>query len=459
MRRSIKGRMIQALVLWMLVAWALPIGIVYLCATDSQTSVWDDKLQSIGTKVLQILPAEIGSHSAGFDRTLQLRHDVVAQEHELTFQVWSSGGTRLLASTPGAPRAPLRADFKEGFTNVEIGDQEWRVYSVADRSGSVHVQVGNDRRMINAGFQKYFASMVAMTTVGLALTGLMMWWSVRKTLGPLAHLEQTTRDRSRFDLTPLPTERLPCELLPLVDAFNHVLSHLDQAIKAERQFISDAAHELRTPLSALQAQFEVALRSRTEEERSQSLRKLLVGVQRSTRLAEQLLDLARLEAGNHAPVRNWYDLQDIVLHVANEFEVSASRQTQSIELAVQPCRVHCDIDEMGILVRNLVDNALRYTPPGGRVLIRCGHRDEGEGPRPFLEVADNGPGVPVEEKEAIFERFHRVPGNGAVRGAGIGLSLVSRIARMHRARIETGAGFGDPGLSVRLLFPPFVEAT
>ena len=114
MRRSIKGRMIQALVLWMLVAWALPIGIVYVCATDSQTSVWDDKLQSIGTKVLQILPAEIGSHGAGFDRTLQLPHDVVAQEHELTFQVWSSGGTRLLASTPGAPRAPLRADFKDG---------------------------------------------------------------------------------------------------------------------------------------------------------------------------------------------------------------------------------------------------------------------------------------------------------------------------------------------------------
>lgn len=456
MKGSLKGRMFRALALWVLFAWCMAVGTMYVFTTNSQTSNWDDKLQSIAIKLLEMMPADMEAGAAGFSQTLQVRPDVVAHNNELTFQVWSNGA-RLLASTPGAPQAPLQAEFKEGFSNVQVGDQDWRVYSVTDRSGRFQVQVGNDRSMINVDFQKHSVKAVSMAAVAMALAGLMMWWSVRRALRPIAKVEQTTRDRSKFDLTPLPTGSLPSELLPLVGSFNHVLTHLDQAIKAERQFISDAAHELRTPLSALQAHVEVALRARTEEERSQSLRKVLEGVQRSSRLSEQLLDMARLEAGNHAPLRDWYDLKDIVRHVASEFDISATRQQRSIELAVESCRIHCDVDEMGILVRNLVDNALRYTHPGGRVRISCGYRDEGEGFRPFLEVADDGPGVPADEKDAIFERFHRVPGNGAVRGAGIGLSLVIRIARMHSARIETGAGFGDPGLSVRLLFPQSAE--
>ena len=453
MTGSLKGRMIRALVVWVLVAWSVALATMYVFTTNSQTSNWDDKLQSMAIKLLQMTSADIEADGGGQTRTLELRPDVVAHNNELTFQVWRDR-TRLMASTPGSPTAPLRPDFAEGFANVEIGDRDWRVYSVSDRTSRFQVQVGNDRSMINADFQKHSAKAVSLGALGMALAGLMMWWSVRRALRPIAQVEQATRGRSKFDLTPLPTGALPSELLPLVDSFNHVLAHLDQSIKTERQFISDAAHELRTPLSALQAQLEVAMRANSDEEREQSLRKLLVGVQRSSRLSEQLLDMARLEAGNHAPVRDWYDLKDIVWHVASEFDISAARHQRFIELAVEPCRIHCDVDEMGILVRNLLDNALRYTHPGGKVRIGCGYRNDGEGPRPFLEIADDGPGVPASEQQAIFERFHRVPGNGNVRGSGIGLSLVVRIARMHRAVIETGAGFGEPGLCVRLLFPP-----
>jgi signal transduction histidine kinase len=306
--------------------------------------------------------------------------------------------------------------------------------------------------MINADFQKHSLKAVSMAIVPLALAGLLMWWAVRRALGPLATIEAAVRGRSRLDLTPLPSTSLPLELRPLVGSFNDLLMQLDQAIQAERRFIGDAAHELRTPLSALQAHVEVALRATSDDERVQSLTKLLAAVERSSRLSEQLLDLARLEAGDHAPVRRDYDLSEIVKHVVSEFELIARRHERTLELALEPCRIHCDVNEIGILARNLIDNALRYTSAGGKVRVRCGYRDGDAASEAFLEIADDGPGVPAEEQSVIFERFHRATASSAVRGSGIGLSLVARIAGMHHARIETGAGIGNPGLTVRVLF-------
>jgi signal transduction histidine kinase len=277
-----------------------------------------------------------------------------------------------------------------------------------------------------------------------------MWWAVSRALRPLATIEAAARGRSKLDLTPLPSQSLPREFRPLVDSFNDLLGQLDQAIQAERRFIGDAAHELRTPLSALQAHVEVALRAKSDDERVQSLTKLLAAVERSGRLSEQLLDLARLEAGDHAPIREEYDLCEIVRHVVSEFELIARRQQRTIEVFAQPCRIQCDVNEIGILVRNLVDNALRYTSPGGTVRVSCGCDDASA--KPFLEIADDGPGVPAADQAVIFERFHRGTSNSAVRGAGIGLSLVARIASMHHAWIETGDGFGNPGLRVRVTF-------
>lgn len=454
MTGSLKSRMYRTLALWVLITWGLSLGSVYLVISNSQTSNWDDKLQSIAVKLLQMLPADIDDDTLGLGSTLQLAPGVAALSSELSFQVWR--GNRLLASTPGAPRVPLQPGFTQGFATVEQGEQSWRVYSVSDRSGRFQVQVGNDRRLIDADFQKHAAKAVSLAALGMLLIGLLMAYSVRRALQPVARLEQATRNRSRFDLTPLPRSGLPSELLALVGAFNHVLGQLDHAIKAERQFISDAAHELRTPLASLQAQLEVVMRSRSDTEREQALKKLMLSVQRSSRLSEQLLDMARLEASEMAPVRDWHDLKTIVGHVAHEFDLTARRQQRHLTLQLQPCHIQCDVDEMGILVRNLLDNALRYTAPGGTVRIRCGD-DAAQGA--FLEIADDGPGVPLEDQQAIFERFHRLRGNGHVRGSGIGLSLVVRIAHLHQARIETGDGFGAPGLAVRVVFAaPSLEA-
>jgi signal transduction histidine kinase len=435
--------------------WAVALTVMYAYTAQSQTSIRDERLQSIAVKLLLSIPAsaELKVQGPG----LQLRDGVFSDSERLTLQLWA-GRDRLVASTPGAPRTPLRPDFVDGVTNSFISGDTWRVYSVSDRSGNIYVQVGIPRSVVDAELRTKALIALGLSTLPLALVGLLVWWAVRKTLQPVVAIAHAVRDRQRFDLTPLPVTDVPTEIKPLVESFNHLMEQLDLAVQGERRFIGDAAHELRTPLSALYAQAEVALRASTTADRDAALVKLLAVAERSTRLSEQLLDLARLDAGVHAPLREWYGLDEIVVHVASEFDVAAQKSRRTLQLATEPCGIECDVDEIGILLRNLVDNALRYTLAGGQIRITCGHRTTGLKRTVFLEVSDDGPGVPEEERTAIFGRFYRVPGGGA-RGSGIGLSLVARIARLHDADIETCDGIGDPGFCVRIVFPASVAAS
>jgi signal transduction histidine kinase len=282
--------------------------------------------------------------------------------------------------------------------------------------------------------------------------GAGVWYPLRQSLKPVFAIEELVRKRQKFDLTPLPVERLPTELRPLIESFNHLLEQVDQAVEVERRFIGDAAHELRTPLAALHAQAQVALRADTIDEKDAALTKLLAVAERSTRLSEQLLDMARLNAGVIVSKQAPADLGELIVHVGREFDMYAQQHNRLIVLQTSSCYINCDIDEIGILLRNLIDNALRYTPDGGCVRISCNIWAEASQSYVLLEVADDGPGVPEREREAIFTRFHRVSINGG-RGSGIGLSLVAGIAQLHRARVKVGTGLGGHGLGIRFLFP------
>jgi len=290
-----------------------------------------------------------------------------------------------------------------------------------------------------------------LNTVELAIVGLLMWWAVVASLRPLKAMSAEIQRRKAFDATPLPTGRVPTELRPLIGAFNTLLGRVDDAMKAEHQFIADAAHELRTPLAALHVQADVALLATTLERKDEALRKLLDIAQRSHRLAEQLLDLARLDAGLHALSVQRIDLLELANHVVSEFAVRAADRGTRLSIDGTSCWVHCDVDEVGILIRNLVDNALRHGRADGTVEVTCSHLVRDDGMHPVLEVVDDGPGVPQSEREAIFERFYRAQGS-VVRGSGIGLSLVARIAELHEASIEAGTGTGGVGLRVRVVF-------
>jgi signal transduction histidine kinase len=448
--RSLKGRVLCVLGVTITLCWAGALTLLTVYTMRGQSSHWDSKLQAIGTKILMSIPS--GRHlKPSFGNSLQLRDQTIPRDVNLTFQVWSERKT-LIVRAPDSPATPLLPAFDDGFSSSTINGERWRVFSVSDRTGEISVQVAMRHSVIDQEIRQKTFVALGLTTALLGIAGLLMWFAVSKSLRPLTALEATVRSRRKFDLTPLPVAQLPNEIRPLVQSFNHLLDQLDQAMQGERRFIGDAAHELRTPLSALQAQAQVALRAATPAEKDAALVKLLAVAERSTRLSDQLLDLARMDSGVNAPQKTLADLSELIMHVSQEFDMQAQQQRRSIILALTPCPIECDVDEIGILLRNLLDNALRYTPEDGRVKISCGYTQLGGKDRVCLEVADDGPGVPEAEHEAIFRRFHRVAGNNG-RGSGIGLSLVAGIAQLHDASIKTGPGLDGRGFSVRILFP------
>ncbi|WP_425445639.1 ATP-binding protein [Xanthomonas pisi] len=292
---------------------------------------------------------------------------------------------------------------------------------------------------------------VVLNTAQLMILALLMSWAVRTSLGPLRKISRAIAERTGMDTEPVPLERVPDEIRPLIVSFNTLLARVEKNVQAERDFVADAAHELRTPLSALHAYAEVALRAPTLEAKDAALHQLLETARRSNRLAEQLLDLARLDAGISSAAYHQVDMGELISHVLDEFSVQADARQIHLQVEASPCLLRCDVDAVGILIRNLVDNAIRYGRTRGTVEVSCGYCLRADVLHPFVQVSDDGPGVPEAAHASIFERFYRVPGS-EVQGSGIGLSLVAGIARLHGATIETCEGNEGCGLCVRVVF-------
>lgn len=443
---SIRARVRRVFGLALALCWICGVGVVAVYTASNEHSLWDGKLQSFGSRLLVSLPAE-EINDGPFGPGLELPPEMQRDPENFAIQVWSND-RRLVIRSPSAPETPFQPSYRNGFATLEAAGQSWRVYTISDRHSLVSVQVANLQSVIDREmYGETLGALAAMTAV-LVLVALLLGHALNRSLRPLAVIEQALLRRADFDLTPLPVATLPVELQPLVTSFNHLLVQLDAAVAAERRFLGDAAHELRTPLSVLQAHVEVALHARSDEERQSALLMLQQGVRRSARMAEQLLDMARLDAMSSSMRTAPLDLAQLVTHVMHEYEYHAQSLGCTLRAEPGPAWVEGNLDELATLLRNLLDNAVRFARDGGRVEVTCGVGPDG----PWLSVADDGPGVPEAERSAIFQRFYRLPGNQG-RGSGIGLSLVAAIARLHGARIGTGGGLAGKGFAVRIAFP------
>ncbi|WP_115514147.1 MULTISPECIES: ATP-binding protein [Xanthomonas] len=320
--------------------------------------------------------------------------------------------------------------------------------ATASNDANIDAPLGNASSRIS--FKQTLIAMV-LNTLQLGILGLLVWWAVRTSLRPLRSISCAIAQRTGLETEPVPLDQVPDEIRPLITSFNTLLARVEKAVQAERDFVADAAHELRTPLSALHAYAEVALRAPTLEAKDAALRQLLETARRSNRLAEQLLDLARLDAGISSAAYHQVEMGELISHVLDEFSVQADARQINLHVEASPCLVRCDVDAVGILIRNLVDNAIRYGRSRGTVEVSCGYCLRADVLHPFVQVSDDGPGVPESAHASIFERFYRVPGS-EVQGSGIGLSLVAGIARLHGATIETCEGNEGRGLYVRTVF-------
>lgn len=424
--------------------------IVYL---GYESEPWDSSLRQLGNLILGATATHgdwtAPTRAGGEQSTAGVGTAEVSEDDEISFQIWVDH--RLLVRSKRAPNTPLKPDFKSGAANQTIGGDVWRVFDTSDAQSRLHVQVGKSPTQVSDALFRVALIWAVVTAILLTLPSVAIWLVVRWTFKPVDAMRSLMLQRAAFDLTPLPEDALPTEVQILVASFNHILQQVDQGVQTERRFIADAAHELRTPLAVLTTRAQVALRATTLQDKNDAIERLIAGIERSTRLSEQLLDLARLDAEEHAPQLSAVNLSELIEIIARDFENSARHRQQSIVLDTEPTLIAGNIDDLGILLRNLLDNALRYSGDRSRVTVSCHYAEWRQAVHVKLMVADNGPGVPQAERERIFDRFYRVSGSGQ-RGSGIGLSLVARIASSHQAQIVVGPEMNQRGLCVAIYF-------
>ena len=281
----------------------------------------------------------------------------------------------------------------------------------------------------------------------IVLATLSIWGGVKTGLVPLERLARMIDARARDDPTPVLTDDTPREVKPLIDAFNGQLAQMGSVLAAQKRFIADAAHQLRTPLAALKVQLERAQRERDPALHQEALEQLTGSVERGVHLSNQLLLLARAEPGGNKDQFTRVDLRQLAFDAGSDWVPRALDSGRDLGFvgAETPVWVEGDAVWLRELVDNLIDNAMKYG--GQRITVRVAAR----GASPLLSVEDNGPGIPVRERELVFERFHRVPGS-AGDGSGLGLAIVREIASNHGARLFLEAP-DEGGIRIVLLFP------
>jgi len=369
-------------------------------------------------------------------------------DYDFVVQVWTLNGVRVYLSRP---HAVLPVITTIGFTTATTSEGRWRVYGV--QAPTKVIQVAQPMRIRSSQAAHLALRTLAPFALLMPLLGALIWFAVGVALEPLNRLTGLVKSRQVTALDPLPDASLPVEVQPLVGALNDLLGRLAAALDRERGFMADAAHELRTPLTALHLQMGTLASATNEAERADAMEKLSAGVQRAIRLVEQLLALARQEPRTAADSRVRVHFDELTREVVAEMVPLAD--AKHIDLGMpqtQASYVMGDPDALRTLVRNLVDNAVRYTPEGGRVDVSVEQPSQ-PGSGAVLRILDTGPGIAPSERPRVFDRFYRPPGTSPP-GSGLGLAIVKTIADSHHAAIALDSGPDGQGLAVSVTFPP-----
>lgn len=431
-RHSLQRRLLATVMTIIVLAAAVLAGTAWRSALRQADEMFDYHLQQMAHALRGGLPLAPPAQD-------------VDGSDEYLVQIWGPDGVQLFRSvpTPLPPRAVL------GFSDARLDGVHYRVYSVQSPYQTVQIAQNLDARQARA------RALALRATLPMALIApllmLLAWWGIRRSLAPLARTRAEVAVRAADDLSPLQGTGLPDEVLPLVDEINALFGRLDQAFAAQRAFVANAAHELRSPLAALKLQAQAVERAADDSARATALARLQQGIDRAIRLMQQLLLLARQEAA----VQDGVLLPPLALApLARQAVAEALPQAQArgIDLGLETegeetalPAVRGDADALAILLRNLLDNAIKYTPEGGRIDLVLGPRS--------VAVHDSGPGIAPAERARVFERFYRSP-DAAAGGSGLGLTIAQAIAERHGATLQLDSSPRLGGLAATLRFAP-----
>ncbi|WBY02433.1 ATP-binding protein [Ramlibacter tataouinensis] len=422
LRRRLLGLVLAAVAL----ASALQAASAYRTALRTADALFDTQLQALARSAQAGLPLRPG------------------EELDYTVQIWAGDGVLLFRAGPALPPPAVI-----GFSEQRVDGTRYRLYTLRTGDRSVQIAQDLDRRQARARA----LALEAVVPVGLLglLLMLAVWFVIDRSLAPVQRLRRQVAARPAEDLSPLEAGGLPQEVQPLVHDLNALFARVREALAAQQRFVADAAHELRSPLTALKLQAQSLQREPAGPARDAALARLEQGIARAIGLVTQLLALAREEgepAGVPAPV----DLEALCRQaVADVLPLARDRQVDVglADAPAGPLSVQGDADSLRTLLRNLLDNAVKYTPAGGQVDIVLGPAPGGG---TLLAVEDSGPGVPPADRERVFDRFWRGPDEDAP-GSGLGLPIVAAIARRHGAQVQLGESKRLGGLRVEVRFP------
>jgi len=431
--RSIRARLLMALIVLVALVSLLAATVTYRRVLNETSTLFDYQLRQMALS----LRSQV---------SLAPRIEVPPDQGDTDFviQIWDPFGARVYLSRPGLP---LINQTVLGYANLSLQGQAWRAYGLQTEDGVIQIAqpIQVRERLARAAALRVVVPLILLLPIMIAFVA----WIVRRGLLPLRDVTAEVQRREVRSLTPLVTDNLPLEIQPLVAELNRLLVRLDEAFAVQRAFIADAAHELRSPLTALRLQLQLLDRAPDGTARRTARDSLGAAVERAIHLVEQLLTLARSDPGETA---GDFELVDLAAAAAQALtETHALAESRRIDLSLERegnVPVRGDRDALRTLVRNLVDNAVRYTPPGGSVRVRCHAGAAGA----KLEVLDTGPGIAAADRARVFDRFYR-RADANETGTGLGLAIVKAIAARHGARVDLGDALSG-GLHVTVSFLP-----
>jgi signal transduction histidine kinase len=431
MKNTIRGRLLVWQISALLLTGLLVSVITYMLAWDAFNKIRDYGLEQIAYSVVR--------HGVQYDDDEEVRND----RGQFVSQIWAADNTLFYSSLDEAGGPPRQTP---GLHVLKWKGMEWRVYALEE--GGLTIQVATT----SASRERKFAAIAPWLLIPLVVLvlvlGLLIRAAVGRALAPLEQVRAEIGQRGVLSLHALDAGGMPDEVAPLVTALNDLLVRLDQALVAQRRFIADAAHELRSPITAVKLQAQIAGRAATASEREAALTQLSGGVDRAAHLIEQLLDMARLEPSARQTTFTTVALDALIKQVVADFSIQA--EARDIDLGVGACAaltLSGQAASLRMLLGNLVDNALRYTPAGGRVDVELA----ADADNVVISVSDSGPGIPEAERERVFERFYRLAGSESP-GSGLGLAIVRQVAHLHGGHVELGTASAG-GLMVRVILP------
>ena len=449
---SIRRRLLTVLLTIMTLGWLVMAATGYLAAKREVEELFDAQLAQ-SARVLHALVDQQMDEKNNYSQpggSIRLDYEQPGHLYEsrVAFRVLDRSNAVLLQSD-SFPKIRTLPTIP-GYSDITENGNRWRYFVIHDLNHSVTLEVAQHYQPRDELIADIARQSLLPFIFMLPVMTILIWVGIGRGLRPLKTTASDISSRTPANLKAIDHGNVPQEVLPLINALNQLFERLGYAMESERRFTMDAAHELRTPLAAIKIQAQVALRSTDDDERQQALEHIVSGMDRSSHLVRQLLVLARVDPDASVQEYEKLDLALLLREVSEDIKAAADNKQISLHITAdtQGALILGQHQLLDVLIRNLLDNAIRYTPPRGDVNCRV----DVTATHACLTISDNGPGVSDNSLKRIFDRFHRGIGTRE-NGSGLGLSIVKRIAELHDAGIETRTRTkADPGFTIAVSF-------